>query len=331
MNHKIHKALFMRPWPATRILMLVSIAAVVIAIVLAAQLYFVLLAQSRDRFGMSADTLTTSVVAQMDHYQDILYQASSFYQKNPTMSQTEWRGFFESQQTLERYEGVSSVNFVEAFDANGKAAFEQKLRAEPYFGGASFKLTPTDQTTNDYAVLALSYSDNDISGVYGFNVLSTEDRRHIYELAYSRRIPTTSGPTLLKSGHKGYYSLLAVPTATGGTAGYALVSYRIADSIPVLFRQSPMSGYKVTDATDASNPYIIYESDDWSATDVLRRIDIVSVGGRSWSIQYSANLNFGGVSEAHLYPLIIIASGFGMAGTLLGVRRSLQRKNRSLL
>jgi CHASE1-domain containing sensor protein len=289
---------------------LFSIIVIIITVsVIATQVYAGMVQQSNQRFMASADKTLALVESQLNRYDDILYQARGFYQNAPTVTQQSWDDFFRSQQVSNRYDGVSSINFVKTFTTAEKDEVLSKLRQEPLFGGAALQITPIDYSGDDYAVITLSHSDNDIAKVYGFNLLSTADRRQIYALADQRGVATTSNPSVLKSGFKGYYSLLKIGTTDGATVGFVVVSYRIDDVLKVLFKDSTITSFKVMDATDQDNKLVIYESPQWNPNQSLKRIDIIDVGGRAWSVQYSAPENFDDTNGLLFLPLGIVGSG----------------------
>lgn len=270
-------------------------------------------AQSNAKFSAEGDRLTATTLASMNRYTDLLYQGRSFINGSQNVTQQEWQTFFGEQQALNRFAGISAISYVEKFDESQKDQFVRRMQSESFFGGKNFAISPAVSDNGKYAVGSLAMSNSDLSKSFGFNLISTPDRRAIYEQADNSEGPIASSSTTLKTGYKGFYVILPVRNISDNinkVLGYVLVSFHTEDVMAQLFKDNPsITSYKVADITNQSNPTELYLSKYWDAGLPFQHTNKFNFGGRTWAITYTAKDSYENKLAVEMLPNLIILIG----------------------
>lgn len=269
-----------------------------------------LVQRSDGHFHDNVSATTKTLVKDVEKYNSLLYTARSFVTSSPQVSQQNWDSFFKSQNTVERYPGISSVIYIEIVPKTEKATFESRLRNSEYFG-KNFAIKDSATVYSEYAVASLVSSENDVRNSLGFDNYSTDDRRAVYLQAAKSNQPTASRPLKLATGPLGFFIALPVYETRERIAGYVAISFRADDFTNALFESNlPLMASKIADTSSPGNPVLLYESENWSTTpEEITRTETVIFGSRNWELQFKAQRSYDYPLLNRTIPRLILVSG----------------------
>ena len=257
------------------------------------------------QFKDDAEDALHLVTMKLDNYRDLLYAGRAFVASSDSVTNTEWRTFYNQQAVFDRYQGVSSIAYINSVQTADLKRFEAELKASDYFG-PSYALK--DQSDRPVHGIARAYvSQNDLSSILGIDLLASEDRYEVYKKSEAKGSIVASPPFKLATGYDGFFSVLPV-YKNNALDGYVLTSFRYNDLMKRLFADTTF-GYRITDIT--SNK-LLYESGyEESGNHLDQTID---VGGQSWKMEISRPLTERPVGR--MLPAAIMATALILAMTL---------------
>lgn len=262
--------------------------------------------EQTDRFKRDAENTLLVTTANLDNYRDLLYAGRAFALSSDTVTNAEWRSFYNQQAIFERYPGVSSVSYVSNVTSDELPSFEVMLKTGDYFG-ATFMLKPQSDRW-EHGITKAYVSQNDLSAVLGMDLLAAQDRYDVYKRAEAKNSIVSSPPFKLATGYDGFFSVL--PVYSGNVVdGYVLTSFRFEDLMKRLFSDRSY-GYRVTDVTDS--PKSVYSAGYNSQHNHLSQT--LMVGDRSWRVDISQKAPRRPLGD--LLPAAIIVTSLILATTL---------------
>jgi|GEM_PF-1834393 len=254
-------------------------------------------------FSHDSDHAVLVATAKLDNYRDLLYAGRAFVISSDTVTNTEWRTFYDQQDVFNRYPGVSSIAYIQNVPTAELKTTEAMLRSDEYFGPTYSLKQQSDRPTHG---IARSYvSRSDLSNILGLDLFAQQNRYDVYHASETQNAVVASPPFKLATGYDGFFSVLAISRG-GTTEGYVLTSFRFGDLMDKLFVDTSF-GYRVTDITDT--PRKIYENG--YSTDVYHATHTIEVGGRKWSIDISRAAEKRPLGR--FLPAVIVTTGILLA------------------
>ena len=230
-----------------------------------------------ERSRLTADSMTN----RLNGYRDLLYSGRALLDSSQQVTMVEWNRFFRSQDTFRRYEGVSSISYIQNVSEADLPEFTALMRSPNYFGPG---YTTNKLSSGPVHGLATVYSsDNDVSSAVGLDLFSDATRKPVYDKAAAQNTAIASPPYKLATGYQGF--IVVLPRIINDNVdGFVLVSFRFDDVMRSLL---PLNDgtltYQVTDVSGGINQHI-YTSKNWSNNNDVytRQLD---VGGRTWKLE----------------------------------------------
>lgn len=273
-------------------------------------------ARAAKDFEKSVSAINKDLSQHIDNYSNLLYMGRAFISNSNEVTQNEWDNYFREQQVFTRYEGISTVTFLRYFDESNKAAFLAKMRAQEYFGGASFAIRP-EGVRPHYAVAELVSTENNVRGSFGLDTYTNPvPKQAMDKAAATGRIQATP-PFVLGTGVQGFAAYLPV-YKDNTMQGFGLISFRTDDLVKSLFKDFDTNlRYKIIDTTDQNKPEPMFSSPTWQEEMPLKRSDTLNFGGRTWEVTFATTNDYSNSFLYPLVPLMILALGILVSVPLL--------------
>jgi CHASE1-domain containing sensor protein len=284
--------------------------------------------QAAKYFGGTTTKITSEFVDNLEGYNSLLYAGRKSLTSDHEVTQTEWHDFFAAQTAANKYEGVSSIYYIDVIPRGERTAFERKQRQEPYFG-KDFAIQTTNQAAGEFAVASLVYSNYAVTAVRGFDNYSTPDRKATYKDAELRNQPTASPPLRLATSPLGFFVTLPVYGSPGKADGFVGMSFRATDLVRAAVKEGHKDiAIKVEDVNDNGRPVLLYGSSNWdAAAPALVKSEMAGVAGRKWRITYRAPKVYDTVWPKRNLPLLVTLAGFLVIAALTLARAIHRRKS----
>lgn len=248
--------------------------------------YLLLEGEQQQSFASKNSSAVSSILSQLNNYNDLLYIGLGYLQNTQTTTQQEWDGFFRTQNVFTRYAGVSAIYFVQVLDDDNRDTVIEAVRSQ--LDDQSLAIHPAS-SYGTQAVVTLLSSDNSIPNPFLFDTYADPARRSVYEEAALKHKTTTSPVIRLTDGQDGMY--ITSPIYKSGTiSGYVSVSFRIKQLMDSIIPNESELYFKITDTTpDDNGDDILYESDGWGELSKRQTAAIyTTVGSRVWKIETAA-------------------------------------------
>ncbi len=268
-----------------------------------------LIQREGDTFAHDTGIITTRLKTSLEEYADVAYNGRSLVLSNKNLNQDDWKRFYNSQSVFARFEGLSSVSYVELVPHAKKAEFIAKMRAKTDFG-ADYSITPAGDR-EVYALASLVVSETQIP-LTGLDVYGSPDRKAVYDASVNSSTPTMSEQFTLSSGFSGMFMTLPV-TQNNAVKGFIVAALHSDDYLANALEPDQLGrvGVIISDATNASEPKQIYTTPSQSnKNDDLTRADTLLFGGRTWKIEYRASANYTQGILRQALPNVIMVVGF---------------------
>jgi CHASE1-domain containing sensor protein len=288
-----------------------------------------LTSRTDSEFREDAQSLTSKFIEKMEEYNSLLYSGRALVTSTGDVSQTEWNQFFKNQATIDRYQGVSSIFYLEVFDKSSRAEFENRLRKEEYFGEDFSVKESTTNLSDKYAVASLVYSNNDVSSGFGFDNFSTTERVETYSKAEKLNAPTASEPIELATDFLGFFIALPVYKNDKTVDGFVAVSFRAEDLMKKVWERDGYTNINQTvdDVTDAGKPIRLFGEDSPNnSDDLISYTSEINVAQRKWRVVVSSERLYRYERLNRLLPLIIVGLGLATVAFLSTYHTSSKRK-----
>ncbi len=264
-------------------------------------------ATSDHHFKSDTDVITNGVIREIEAYNTLLYSGRALITSSEKVTETEWRNFYSSQSSLDRYKGVGSVYFIQPVAAKEVDNLERQIRQEPYFGSDfTVQRSPEKQI---YGVVSLIFSNNDLSSSFGFDGF-TGFRQAVYERSAATNSPTASGPFKFATGHYGFILALPVFNSDKAVKGYVGVSLRADDFAAAVSRDNNNNAsIEISDVTDAPNPTVLYTKVGQNDSKQLVQTTTIGVADRKWQIKYATQRSYDDTRISRVAPKFAVIIG----------------------
>lgn len=277
-------------------------------------------------FYAEANVSLRTIADRMNRYTDLLYATRAYIYGSEKVTQSEWQQYLTYQQVTERYQGVSSVYYLDVFSEAERSAKITALSSSEYLA-RPITIRPPGQRAQ-YALASRVFSTNDVSGAYGTDLLSLPGRTEALATASKTQRPTATQPDKLASGFYGFS--ISLPVAVDGQSDdYIGVSFRAEQLLTALYGDSRQFKLKVEDVTGEA---ILLGTRDWSDVD-LKAEGTINVGGRTWKVSQGKSMARERRVIALLVPVLIYSIallGIALLFTDPRYRRRRRTKSRKL-
>ena len=303
-------------------------------------------ASARVRFDDTVQTSREAIGRRLERYVNVMFGARGLFSASSTVTGEEWRGFVDSLDLEERYDGVQMLGYARAEgpDSFPIAYAEPANEANEGLVGYDSYAMPQDRTTMDRA---RDTGEVELTGKTF--VLTGAQRRSASDLVLQRGV--VAYLPIYRDGEP--YETVAERRRT--LEGY-VVSYLPTDRVlEGILNESydPSIDIEVYDGAGLSPRNLLYDEDGVQRASsnrassgsprglsaevveltVGRRSDVPSspgnpvpldVEGREWSLYFEALPGFEGGENTRL-PLFVLLSGFGVSLLLFGITYMLVR------
>jgi PAS domain S-box-containing protein len=297
-------------------------------------------AKDKLRFENVAERAQQDIETRFETYITLLRASSGLFAASDRISHAQFAAFVSRLRLKERYLGVQGIGFSVRVQPGEKAALVAALKQQ---GITNFKIRP-DFARNEYhAIVYLEPLDRRNKAAIGYDMFSEPVRRAAMTRARDTGAPAASGKVTLvqeidKQKQAGF--LLYVPVYRNGTVpdtvaerqanllGFVYSPFRTDDLIAGIFGDKKLSNidFEIYEGKNISPENLLQSSklavNNPAYRPVFRKVSIVDIAGRTWSIVFTSRPEFVLDSESRLVPYIGFV-GIAIALILFGITRSL--------
>lgn len=323
LSHPIHQK--------KSLLLLIVLGVIVGTIMIAFHVQTMVTNRTDLHFETDTKKITEQLVGGIENYNALLYAGRGLVTSSDNVTNAEWQNFFKIQATESRYPGISSIYYISVIPEAQRSAFEDEMRADPYFG-PSFRIQQASSEYGEYGVARLVYSNNDIRSTTGLDTFSSPGRRQTYKESEAKNQPQASEPLVFATGPLGFFVALPVYNEGSQADGFVGIAFRADDFVRAISEESYDNiAIKITDVTDPNKPVNLHTSPDWETTpDEVQRTERIDFAGRTWEVTYKSRRAYDYARLNRDLPrLILIIGGLAVIVILLG-HSAIKRKGTDL-
>jgi len=302
----------------------------------------------RDSLERRAGSITQALRVSLDLWGEVLHQVATFFESSTEVTREDFRAF--AAPPRRRYPEIAALEWFPLVPAAGRAALEQRVRAEGVAGfcfrelGASGGLVPAAARAG---YLPMIYMEPPNDDVLGLDLFSEVTRRRPAEAARDRGEPVVSPRMVLVEDPPDVYSVAIFQavyrhgadrsTEAGRREGFVGVAVEILRIGPIIARALKgvdLTGLEVSllDQSAEGGERTLWRSSAGEATDAsLRRVHHFDFAGRRWALAFAAPSGriFG--SGLPWGVLVIGLGGSLLVGGAVSAARIISRLRRAVL
>lgn len=292
------------------------------------------------QFESETDQITSIVQERMNLYTNVLYGTQGLFNASQEVKADEWSSYVKGLAIPENYSGISTMIFIRRVPASKLSTFPY-----PIYPAA----TKSDYYPIDYTVQT-NPSD---AATPGFDVSSEEQRNQaIMRAAQSGRLSATGVVTGAAS--KMPVFLVYAPIYRGGfpataaerskaLVGFTAATFRIKELFAVIASDPAFQSaidvriYDASTTTAATSENLLFDTSSSTAKNgsasSLTREATVMVGGRTWTLVFTARPGYHVNAISSLLPWLILASGLSFSvllGFIIYILNTLRERAQSI-
>src|SRR5882724_3886627 len=284
-------------------------------------------AQDRSRFKASVEEIDTTIRSRTQTYIALLRAATGLFAASESVDSHEFNRFVEQIDLPRNYPGVQGIGFSIKLRPDQREALIQEMRRS---GAPSFRIWPDTQRDEYHAIVYLQPLDRRNQAAIGFDMFTEPVRHAAMEQARDTGAPTASGKVTLvqeidPNKQAGFlifapvYRNLApvsnVAERRAALAGFVYSPFRADDLLAAILQSKRFDVHaQIYDGSPVAGNLLHVSASTVAVKGSYHPHFIatttVDVGGRSWTLNYSANPAFDLVSGSAYLPYTFLAGVF---------------------
>ena len=291
-------------------------------------------AKDRLRFDAATQRVADALTDGMETCAALLRGIAGLYAADGAVDRQDFHEYVNRLDLSRHYPGIRGVGFAALTRAGDEASLIERMRLS---GQADFRVWPATDQPDRFVITQLEPADERNRAALGFDMFTDPARRAAMERARDTALPAASAPVLLKQeidpqqcrGFLLYVPVYRQSDAPDGAAdrrgsllGFAYSPFRFGDLIEGILLNHRRSDIDIAVYDGDPSPATLLR--DWQVNPAdrgrfgwLSRTHTIKVGGRHWTLRFSALPGFEGGSASGLVPLTM-AAGVGVSIFLFG-------------
>lgn len=278
---------------------------------------------AEDRFRFETADIKTAIAKRMQDQEEVLTGGVALFAASNEVDRNEWRAYVESLSIARYYPGLQGFGFARQVAPADLDDHIEEVRNE---GFPEFSVRPSGPRDIYTSIVFLEPFDWRNRRAFGFDMFSEPTRRAAMERARDTGRAAVSGAVTLVQETKtdiqqGFLMYLPVyrngtPTETVSQRrealhGYVYSPFRMTDLMEgILGTKNKRIDYAIFDGAEQIENllYASAEQADIDYAPQFERHEALLVGGREWSIKFTADSGYISAA-AHSQPIFIAAGG----------------------
>lgn len=298
---------------------------------------------AQDRFESRTAEVHADISKRMLEYEQVLRGGVGLFAASDEVTRRDWREYVTTLRLAEFWPGLQGMGFSLRVPAEAKEAHIARIRAE---GFTNYVIHPDGPRPEYHSIIYLEPFEGRNLRAFGFDMASESTRRASMEQARDTGLPAVSGIVKLvqettEDVQRGFLMYLPVyrrdlPKETvaqrrAALHGFVYSPFRINDLMRgILGDGVPDLDFAIFDGETKSTNFLLYSTSPFEVTArsdgaPLRREMALSLGGRTWIIQFVARPGFVGVFESK-QPLVVAFGGLFIDLLLFYLINSMSRQ-----
>ncbi len=296
-----------------------------------------------ERFLYRAEQERNYILQRMSAHEQVLRGAAAFFEASDQISRDEWRRYVDRLQLGGNLLGSQGLGLALLVAPGGKAAFEEKLRAE---GGSPHEIRPPGIREHYSGVLYLEPQTVRHQRAIGYDMLTDESRRAAMERARDSGEPALTGRVILKQEPEGPDRqpgfLIYLPVYRAGlprstvderrsaALGFVFSPFRAHDLMHGIMasREKDLDLALFDNAVAPENLYYDSRSEGVKAPPGRHAVELpLELGGHRWIARFQSRPQFDAAFTSPL-PTGIAAFGLLLGLMIFGLLYGNSRHNR---
>jgi len=279
---------------------------------------------SLSRLDQDVENVLSLLEQRMEVYADVVYGGRGVMLLQTTPDRHAWDTYMDSQNILERYPGISSVTYASHVTSAEVPGLVNTLNATRKTNEPEIHFSP--QSNQDSYAIASLVTPTERSALLGVDLLSAEPFKSALIEASTAGVPVSTEPfrptinpsdasdrvsLLIAVYDESYRKEMTADQKLQATTGYVIVSMRpdavFRDGVALL-KYADDIAIKATDVTGN----VLYSRGDTTQDTtkaMVRKTAVVHVGGKEWTILFSAPTNYGLQFRERVAPVAILFGG----------------------
>ncbi|HXG48205.1 MAG TPA: CHASE domain-containing protein [Methylomirabilota bacterium] len=297
----------------------------------------------QDRFAFRTGEVHADIGKRMLEYEQVLRGGVALFAASDEVTRRDWREYVATLRLGEFWPGLQGMGFSLRLLPDEKDEHVARIRAE---GFPNYVIHPEGERSEYHSIIYLEPFEGRNLRAFGFDMASESTRRASMERARDTGLPTVSGVVTLvqETTHdvqRGFLMYLpvyrrGVPKDTvarrrAALHGFVYSPFRVNDLMRgILGDRVPDLDFAIFDGDTKSTNFLLYSTSPSGVAapadqSSLRREMALPLGGRTWTIQFSARPDF--VSGFELkQPLAVAVGGLVVDLLLFYVIASMSRQ-----
>lgn len=296
------------------------------------------------KFQNQTDQIASFIQARMNFYTHALIGAQGLFAASKSVEADEWDAYIKQLDLARNYNGISGMSYAQRVTQADRAAF-------PY------PIYPTSTMQDEFFPLVFNFFNPTVlsssTSLLGFDLNSEEKRRQTLVKATDRDELTASPVVLGIATHRPTFSVYAPIYQNGrphttsqerrtALVGFVSAGFRVEHLFedlatnPVFDKNIDIEIYDTPSADEVSSSTLLYDNNGTrqeflSSDPRLSRIKTVTVGGRIWSLYFTALPSYQLPLFEQLAPYIVLLGGSTLSFLLVGLIYSYARSRERAL
>jgi diguanylate cyclase (GGDEF)-like protein/PAS domain S-box-containing protein len=270
---------------------------------------------ARASFEAAVSESRSDIEVRLRGYYTVLYGIQGLFQANESVGRESFGGYAQSVYQARATHQLRSLSFSSHVPAGALAAFESAARREY----ADFAVKPAGSRVEYLPIRFLEPLPVN-RGSLGLDLLADPVRRASVELARDTGMAVASAPFRLASepgSTEAATSLRLAVYRRGAFSGIASVTFRVRDVVHDVIERHAERGVALRILDDAEEIYV--SAQPRNAPAMFRAAGTLEVGGRTWTLEFSAPKQRFGTAGDALLPWLALLGGVTISVLLSGL------------